>query len=278
MSVPKTKRGNHDFKIITESNKLFVSIARWLEKDFRKANKNITIKDLGECYHFQNNDLEIIKVIFERYKVGTINVNYDNDIIKYFKELLLNDTKEFRNYVNKANEIYCYTGQDYFLRRHSQLSAKAAFRSLLNDIAALKEIFNLHYDAYLMTTVCKPMYLINKLLKSWIESDAKRFIKKTKDGSVQYIGLNNNVDEYKDFNINSELESDITNEETATLLGLSEEDVETIDPKPKVNTIPKVPNIIQQVMPVQPNTIYPYQAPITPMYNQYNNIPDDFTV
>jgi hypothetical protein len=280
MSVPKSKRGKHDFKIITESNKLFVNMARWLEKDFRKANKNISIKDLGECYHFENNDLELIKVIFERYKVGTLNINYDSDMIKYFKVLLLDDVKNFRNCINKANEIFCYTGQDYFLRRHAQLKAKAEFRNLLNDISALKDIFNLHYDSYLISTVCIPMYTINKLLKAWIESDSKRFIKKLKDGSVQYIGMNEAMpNEYRDIDTSSENDTNLSDEEVAGMLNLSVEQVEMIDPKPKVNQ--QSNNIVppKPVMPIQqPNSIPNQQQVVQPsipayqpMYESYNN-------
>lgn len=265
MSVPKSKRGKHDFKIITESNKLFVNMARWLEKDFRKVSKSVNIKGFGECYHFENSDLELMKVLFEKYKVGTLNINYDSDMIKYFKTLLLDDVKNFRNYINKANEIYCYTGQDYFLRRHAQLKAKSEFRNLLNDIAALKDIFNLHYDTYLINTVCLPMYTINKLLKAWIESDSKRFIKKLKDGSVQYVGLGEALpNEYKDIDITSEDNTNLSDEEVASMLNLSVEQVEMIDPKPKVNQQPN--NIPKQQKVVQP-PVPAYQ----PMYQSYNN-------
>ena len=280
MSVPKSKRGKHDFKVITESNKLFVNMARWLEKDFRKVSKSVNIKGFGECYHFENSDLELMKVLFEKYKVGTLNINYDSDMIRYFKTLLLDDVKNFRNYINKANEIYCYTGQDYFLRRHAQLKAKSEFRNLLNDISALKDIFNLHYDTYLINTVCLPMYTINKLLKAWIESDSKRFIKKLKDGSVQYVGLGDALpDEYRDIDITSENNTNLSDEEIAGMLGLSVEQVETIDPKPKVNQ--QANNIVppKSVMSIQqpnniPNQQQVVQTPVPayqPMYESYNN-------
>lgn len=259
MSVAKSERGKHDFLVVHESKKLVVNMVRWLEKDFRQHSKRIKVEDFGSHYNIPTEQSRIIENILNEYNVGHIEVSYDRDIVSYFKNMLLDNTIKLRDAINEANEIFVVVGQDYFYRRHKQYEAKGYYRTLVNNIHLVMEVFDLKCDTYLITTVCRPTFLINKLLKGWIETDKKRFAKKETDGTIKYVGSDRSViNKYYNLDDNCENESVLEDEEIANMLGLSKKDLDEIDPKPKNN--------LQEAIPIQyqQNNTQPPQALVQP--------------
>ena len=132
MPVPKSKRGESKFEVLTHAFKMRREFTLLLLRDFGIKNK---IRNIETIAKFTEEDKIVFDKLAERYDFKhTLTAEYPEWLISHFRENIITILAELTQSIISANTIYVTNESEYNERRSYQTAAICNCENLLQEL------------------------------------------------------------------------------------------------------------------------------------------------
>lgn len=165
MSVPKSKRGESKFEVLTHAFKMRREFTLLLLRDFGIKNK---IRNIETIAKFTEEDKMVFDKLAERYDFKhTLTAEYPEWLISHFRENIITILAELTQSIISANTIYVTNESEYNERRKYQTNAICCCENLVQEMQYIISIFCTNADINKYARYSNMIEKQTALLRAW---------------------------------------------------------------------------------------------------------------